>query len=255
MTNELVGPTDSISADNASSRKFGERLRKVWSGSGLKQDEFARSLDVHPATLNNYLQGKRLPGADFVERLAIKYGVNPNWLILGQLPAYAGERTEQVEATCESPCEAPLDRIIATSDVDLVQVPKVKARLSAGNGSFEVNGEIERYYAFRSDWLRHKGNVSTMVLMDVSGESMQPMIMDGDTILIDQSQTELIPGRLYAIGVEGLVYVKRVETKPGQLILKSENPDYDPIIVDTREDLSTVVRILGRMIWLCREAK
>ena len=83
-----------------------------------------------------------------------------------------------------------------------------EARLSAGTESFESGGEVLRHYAFRWDFLRRKGNPAQMVLLRVSGDSMQPRIVNNDVVLIDQSQREPVPGRIYAVGVEDMVYLK-----------------------------------------------
>ncbi|MGE4296565.1 MAG: S24 family peptidase [Desulfovibrionaceae bacterium] len=130
-------------------------------------------------------------------------------------------------------------------------VPKVRARLCAGGGSFEVNGEIEGYYAFHSDWLRRKGHPESMVLMDVFGNSMEPEIREGDTVLIDEQRQEILAGGIYAVGVEDTVMVKRIEKRPGALALLSDNPDYSPILLKG-EELATV-RVIGKIVWVCRE--
>jgi DNA-binding XRE family transcriptional regulator len=81
-------------------------------------------------------------------------------------------------------------------------IPKVKARLSAGGGSFEVGTEIKGYYSFQREWLRNKGKPSRMVLMDIFGNSMEPELKDGDTVLIDESQKDILASAFYAIGVD-----------------------------------------------------
>lgn len=68
-----------------------------------------------------------------------------------------------------------------------------------------------------------------MVLLRVSGDSMQPRIMHNDVVLIDQSQNVPVPGRIYAVGVEDMVYLKIVNAVPGRLILSSSNALYAPI--------------------------
>ncbi len=49
-----------------------------------KQGDFARELDVNPNTLRAYEKGRATPGQDFLERLAVKFSVNPEWLLLGR---------------------------------------------------------------------------------------------------------------------------------------------------------------------------
>ena len=101
--------------------------------------------------------------------------------------------------------------------------------------------------------MRRKGNPAQMVLLRVSGDSMQPRIVNNDVVLIDQSQREPVPGRIYAVGVEDMVYLKVLDAMPGKLILTSINPDYAPIEADTSEQLAGMVRIIGRAVWVGRE--
>ncbi|MFP4225414.1 MAG: helix-turn-helix transcriptional regulator [Desulfobacterales bacterium] len=56
-----------------------------------------------------------------------------------------------------------------------------------------------------------------VVVMDVYGNSMEPEIKNGDTILIDQGQKDIIAGAVYAVGIDDTIMVKRVEKRPGRL--------------------------------------
>jgi len=132
-------------------------------------------------------------------------------------------------------------------------VPKVKARLSAGDGSFDVDQKIAGYYSFQKIWLRKKGNPKNMVLMDIVGNSMEPELKDGDTVLVDRSKNEILAGAIYAVGVEDTVLIKRVEKLPHKLVLISDNEKYSPTYI-TGDDINRV-RVLGKVIWICREIK
>ncbi len=134
-----------------------------------------------------------------------------------------------------------------------MMMPMVEARLSAGTGSFETGANIERRYAFRMDFLLRKGQPSHMVLMRVSGDSMEPEVKHNDVVLIDQSQCAPRPGLLYAVGVEDAVYLKVINTVPGKLVMTSYNPAYPPIEIDARGDLANGIRIIGRAVWVGRE--
>lgn len=130
-------------------------------------------------------------------------------------------------------------------------IPKVKARLSAGGGSFDVETDIEGYYSFQKGWLRKKGSPKHMVLMDICGNSMEPELKNGDTVLVDQSKNEILAGAIYAIGIDDAVMVKRIEKLPDKLVLISENEHYAPTYLQGEE--INRVRILGKVIWICRE--
>jgi len=80
---------------------------------------------------------------------------------------------------------------------------------------------------------------------------MEPFIKEGDTVLIDQSQKKILAGAIYAVGVEDTILIKRLEKHPDKLVLSSDNKDYEPIYLQREE--TDKVRIIGKIIWSCRE--
>ena len=193
------------------------------------QVELARALNVNRSAVTQAKHRGMVP-ASWAFKLARMHQLDPEWLETGRGAPHAHLGSEPRE---------------------FQKIPKVKARLGAGGGSFEVDGQVSEYYAFRWDWLRRKGDPNRMVLMDVVGDSMEPLLEQGDTVLIDQSQNTLISGRVYALGVEDTVLVKRVEKHPGRLVLHSANQHYSPLALQGEEIDS--VRIIGTLIWTCRE--
>ncbi|CCH49968.1 LexA family transcriptional regulator [Pseudodesulfovibrio piezophilus] len=197
------------------------------------QSQLARELEVGRAAVSLAKRKNSVP-ARWILDLAARYELNPLWLEQGVgLPRQTclAEVTEGPEAYQE--------------------VPKVRARLCAGGGSFETEGIVEGYYSFRADWLNTRGNPSNMVLMEVIGNSMEPEIKEGDMVLIDESRTDVLSGGIYAVGVEDTVMVKRVERLPGTLVLRSDNLDYAPIHL-SGDELNNV-RVIGKVLWISRE--
>lgn len=136
---------------------------------------------------------------------------------------------------------------------DFVYIPKVVAQLAAGHGSFETGSEIEGMYSFREDWIRKKGNSKNLVLMDVTGDSMMPIIANGDTVMLDLSKTDLVSNKIFAVRVEDLIYIKYIDREPGKFVLRSHNSDYPPIAIDTAYLHDTSFQILGRAVWWCHD--
>lgn len=134
---------------------------------------------------------------------------------------------------------------------NIIYIPKVEARLAAGHGSYETNNNEVGLYSFRADWIHQMGNPDNMVLMDVVGDSMSPVILDGDTILLDHSKTDLLPNKIFAVRVEDLIYLKYIDREPRKFVLRSHNSDYPPIYIDTEYLYDTSFQILGRAIWWC----
>ncbi len=137
---------------------------------------------------------------------------------------------------------------------DIVSIPLVEATLAAGGGSFESGGAVIDSFAFKRDWVAHKGRKEDLVLMRASGDSMEPAIFSGDMLVVNLAQTRIQQGMIYAIRIDDALYVKQVELHPGdRLIMHSYNPKYSPIEVDLKGDLAETVRVLGRVVWRCHD--
>ncbi|WP_084559407.1 LexA family transcriptional regulator [Nitratidesulfovibrio termitidis] len=251
--------------DNA--KLFEEKLARIFAATQAKGDTaLANILGIKPPSVAAAKKRQQIP-TGWVETIAEKFNVSADWLFFGRGPMHLGEPSGQTTL----PGSEVARRLLASRpqpnaldarplfedtepDCDMVLVTKVKARLSAGGGSLEVNGESVGRYAFRSDWLCRKGSPAHMVLMDVVGDSMAPDIQDGDMVLIDQGKTDIIPGAIYAVGIDEGVFVKRLSLLPGRLVISSANPAYAPIEVHRESQDMESIRVIGRVLWWCREA-
>jgi phage repressor protein C with HTH and peptisase S24 domain len=212
---------------------FESFLKRVFQATGISsQTELASVLKINRSAITQARKKNSIPDK-WILQLYKTYGLNPDWVETGTGQTFIKKS--------------------ASSDSIFKNIPKVRARLSAGGGSFEVGSEIEGYYAFRRDWLTTKGNRNKMVLMDIFGNSMEPEMKDGDTILIDESQKDILAGAIYAVGIDDTIMVKRVEKHPNKLVLLSDNKDYSPIYLQGNEIKS--VRIIGKVIWISRELR
>jgi phage repressor protein C with HTH and peptisase S24 domain len=204
-------------------------LKRTFLATGLEtQTALATMLGVNRAAISMAKKKGMVP-EKWALKLAERYGLRPQWLLYGR-----GERLMQ-----------------SGQREKIVSLPKVAARLCAGGGSFDTGGMIKETMTFSRTWLTTRGNPKDMVLMDILGDSMEPEIRDGDTVLIDQSRTEMQAGAIYALGVEDSLLIKRIERHPDKIALISTNPGYSPIFL--QGDEIETLRILGRILWVCRE--
>lgn len=240
-----------------SRKHFQEALQRLIKASGgTDAGNLANFLGISRQAINSATAKNKIPPSWFV-LVGEKAKVSIDWLVTGEGPmlrgnaqiAPVGAQNSRAIPDGELPWMSPE----AAPSMGYSLVPKVKARLAAGSGSLETDGNIEGYYAFKLDFLKRKGRPNKMVLMDVAGDSMEPVLMDRDSVLIDESQHEIIAGGIFAVGIEHEVYVKYLHRVPGKLVLRSKNPDYDPIEVDMNGNLADSVRIIGRVVWSCRE--
>jgi len=158
--------------------------------------------------------------------IAAAFGVNPVWLKTGSGPVYQNEQASTV------------------------LVPKVAAKACAGGGSFELSDMIVDELPFDRSWLSKKGNPGRMVAMEVIGDSMSPELEPGDNILIDQSQDQVADNNLYVVGLADNIQVKRVQIRPGLVVLFSTNQRYSPVTL--QGDEIDTLRVIGRVLWSSR---
>jgi len=129
-------------------------------------------------------------------------------------------------------------------------VPRVAATAGAGE-SFETSDEVAGWYAFRGDFLRRIGaNPEKCVTMFVSGDSMEPLIRDGDMILIDQAEADPKDGLIYLVNLSGALMVKRLFRLPSGWRLHSDNDKYGHL--DILGDELSAFKIFGRVRWFGR---
>ncbi len=223
---------ESVSEDTL----FRTALKQLLTERGIKQKDFAQRVGIKPPTLNGILQGSSRGSAKNRQAIA------------GELGMQYADMLDLGRSTLGLPCQKPPVPLLEDT---FEAIPKVRAKLSGGGGSFETESEISGYYAFRKDFLQRKGSSRDMVLFEVAGNSMSPVLEHGDTVLVDQSQNDVISGHIYAVGVDDSVIVKRLEARPGILILHSENPETDDFEIKINEYSN--VRIIGRVVWSARE--
>ncbi len=128
-------------------------------------------------------------------------------------------------------------------------VPKVSAKAGAGS-SLITEGDTEGFYAFRTQFLLRSGiHAKQSFMLDVMGDSMEPLIMNGDTILVDSKERSAADGKIYLVALDGDLMVKRVQRAAGGCLLVSQNKAYEPIPV-SGEQTDFVVH--GRVRWFGR---
>lgn len=123
-------------------------------------------------------------------------------------------------------------------------IPRLDAAASAGPGGFGSDEQVGAL-RFSAAWLRGQGLQPAMLsAIAVAGDSMEPLLRDGDEILVDRTPRAWRDG-IYVVRVDGALLVKRVQTGiPGRIVLESANPAYRPI-----ELPAAMVEPVGRVVW------
>ena len=105
------------------------------------------------------------------------------------------------------------------------------------------------YLAFRPGWLSAvtRASPAKLAVVTVIGDSMEPTMRDGDTLLVDTSVTTVASDGIYVLKNEGGLQPKRLTLNPGnkRVSAVSDNQAYCSYDEIDPSDLD----IFGRAIW------
>ena len=118
--------------------------------------------------------------------------------------------------------------------------PDIQA--SAGYGCLSED-ETELEFIEVPEELAKPGNIAIRVF----GESMEPEIKDGDTIVIETKCVECIKNKIIVVNYQGAVYLKKFVEEGNTCYLVSINPYYPRIKVLDKAELKVIGKLKGVM--------
>ena len=144
----------------------------------------------------------------------------------------------------DGPTPHQADGSLDQDEYDLVQ--RYNVEVSAGHGAWPDQERVVESMAFRRSWLHKLGlQTKNLVLVTARGDSMEPTFYDGDLLLIDLSQKNVVDGGISVIRNDGLLLAKRFQAGIGeQVFIRSDNPRYVSLEI-SKEKLN----IVGRVVW------
>lgn len=216
-------------AMDAKSEKLGEKYGPV---------RLAKDIGgISPQAISQWLSGATVPEGRNLHGAAEALGVTVEWLDEGR------GQPRPVAAIADEP-----DDYGGGILLDYMNVP-----VAAGRGATPpaVERVIERVRVSET-WLRRNFTISrpgNICLLQAIGDSMHPTFNDGDILFVDTGVKEIRLDAVYVLCIKGELFVKRVQRRPGGeiVVMKSDNPFYDPITVP-RDD--SEFSIEGRVIWV-----
>jgi len=126
-----------------------------------------------------------------------------------------------------------------------IEVPRLPLGAAAGPGALSGDERPVDSFRFSKAWLREQGLAgSQLSAIRVQGDSMEPLLHDGDEILVDRAQRALRDG-IHVVRLGDALMVKRLSPAgPGRATLLSQNYAYPPLEVALDE-----LEIVGRVVW------
>jgi SOS-response transcriptional repressor LexA len=180
--------------------------------------------------------------------------------LLGRNPAYVQQYIKRgVPKKLDEEDRAKLARYFGVSEAllggrearadDLIAVPVLDVRASAGPGAFAEDERTRARMRFDPSWLRGLSlDPKQLSVIQVTGDSMAPTLHDGDDILVDRATRPLRNG-IYVLRVDGVLNVKRVVLEPSRkATVRSDNPAFPSWPSLDRGALD----VIGRVVWAGR---
>jgi phage repressor protein C with HTH and peptisase S24 domain len=126
-----------------------------------------------------------------------------------------------------------------------IEVPRLPLDASAGPGALSAEEAPFDTFRFSARWLREQGLApGQLAAIRVMGDSMDPLLRDGDEILVDRTPRPFREG-VHVVRLGDALHVKLLQAiPPDRLRLVSKNDAYEPVEVAMAD-----VDVVGRVVW------
>lgn len=134
------------------------------------------------------------------------------------------------------------------AEVAAIAVPRIDARAAAGPGALVEDDRVIGEERVDARVLARLGvTAASLSMIEARGESMEPLIHDGDALFVDTADRRLSSRpALFVLRFDGAVLVKHVARVGLEIHIRSENPGapaIDPVRADRVEIIGRVVRL------------
>ena len=200
----------------------------------MKQDELAAALGgrYDQSVISKVERGLSALLADGLTKAARVLGVSTDYLL--------GLTDNPTPAAQLLPALA-----LAVQGTDVVAVRDVRA--AAGWGAAVEAEPVIGHMAFSRRWLqRHRLQPEQCSVIEILGDSMEPLLEDGCWVLVDHGRNALASGRVFAIWTGDGLLVKRAARVGGRWRMLSENASYGSL------PLPRESRVVGEVKWAGR---
>lgn len=192
-----------------------DRLAEALAQSGKSKIELARYCGVSHPSVTNWFNGrtKELTSGNAM-KAAVFLGVSVQWLTTGK-----GNMNDGIVSALHNEDDVP---------AGFIEIPEYRVECGCGDRATPTFEEVidAKRAVYRVDWfVDHAVSAKNCRRLKVTGDSMVPILFDGDSILCDCAPQQIVSGKIYAFCFGDSVRVKRLYTKlNGGLTVHSENP-------------------------------
>ena len=223
---------------------FKDRLAFLWKDEA-RQAKIAVDIDMTIAGFSRIWNEGGLPKSETLKKIKQLKGCSIDWLLTGEGSPFPDSEAPKATAT---------DTLGNPVDIDeFVFVPRYDIQAAAGHGQLVGDEQPMFAMAFRRYWIENyvTRDIKNLSVISVKGDSMEGVLNDGDTILINHCQTTPRDG-LYVLRLNENLLVKRLQLIPGGIVnVISANEAYPTFEIDLKNPTDDVA-IIGRVEWFGR---
>ncbi|WP_296116551.1 helix-turn-helix transcriptional regulator [uncultured Neisseria sp.] len=223
---------------------FKDRLAFLWKDEA-RQAKIAADIDMTIAGFSRIWNEGGLPKSETLKKIKQLKGCSIDWLLTGEGSPFPDSEAPKATAT---------DTLGNPVDIDeFVFVPRYDIQAAAGHGQLVGDEQPMFAMAFRRYWIENyvTRDIKNLSVISVKGDSMEGVLNDGDTILINHGQTTPRDG-LYVLRHNENLLVKRLQLIPGGIVnVISANEAYPTFEIDLKNPTDDVA-IIGRVEWFGR---
>lgn len=144
------------------------------------------------------------------------------------------------------------------NDEEFIDIPvRGDIYASMGSGITVYNENQTGVYKISRELARDIGiSPNNTEMIFAKGDSMEPTIEGGDSLLIDLSKKEVYDGSIYCVRIDGQLYAKRLQKIPPHTVaVISDNPKYKTFEIDFSKDIDFDFEVIGEIRWWGRVAR
>ena len=215
-----------------------DRIVSLRNEKNITQSQLAEELNISPSAIGMYEQGRRKPSYELLEEICDYFNVDMDYL-MGRSDI-KNRYQAGLKYDWENKKEEKSNLNIDTVNTDYIMIPLYES-ISAGYGA--SNSEfIEMIPVFGL-----KKNGTTYFAVKVEGDSMEPKIPNGSTIII-KKDIQIESGEIGAFNLNDENFVKQKKVVKDRLILHSFNLAYDDKVVNEFDDFVEYGKVVKVMI-------
>jgi transcriptional regulator with XRE-family HTH domain len=225
-----------------------QRARKE-AGLPSSQEAVSELLGFNQSSMSQYLNGK----------IPLNFAAATKFASVLECSIAEFSRTLAQQATkflaAALPSDAPIYdtraadaiSILVGEEPNTVPVKRMNLKLRAGVSRMGAEPDLSDggvLHIPRAVVEQHSLRPEDLLAVRVRGTSMEPMLFEDDTVVVDTSDRRPVSRELYALQFDGDACVKQLLNKGGQWYLHSLNPDHKPVNVKSGQ-----LDIIGRVVY------